>query len=130
MAQTPGNLSFLKILVFQKTPLLLKLIFRATELQLTSKFVTFQKALFCSLVSSTNLLQICQQDSIYDDDELVLWNDWLMKAQRLALFQLGLLSKILTITNLQHPASRIWFKLGSCHNHYTTTPQRAFAFFS
>ena len=47
--------TFLYILVLQKTHLLLKLIFTGTELRQRHKFDTFQKALFFTLVSSTNL---------------------------------------------------------------------------
>ena len=50
------NLHFLWILVLQKTHFLLKLIFRATELYQRTKFDTFEKALFCTLASSANLV--------------------------------------------------------------------------
>ena len=46
---------FLKILVFQKTHSLFKLIFRAMELQQTTHNI-FQKALFCTLASSRKLV--------------------------------------------------------------------------
>ena len=48
-------LFFLKILVFQKTYSLFKLIFRAMELQ-QPKHNIFQKALFCTLASSRKLV--------------------------------------------------------------------------
>ena len=55
---------------------------------------------------------------------------WLTDERRLALFQLGSLSEILTISNLRHAASRVWrcaepefrfswMKLCSSDNHYT-----------
>lgn len=53
---TPYNLHFLRILVFQKTHSLLRLIFRATGLRQKFKFDTFQKGLYNTLASSTNLV--------------------------------------------------------------------------
>ena len=47
---------FLIYLAFQITNLLFKLIFRANDLPQKSKFDIFQEALFCSLVSSRNLV--------------------------------------------------------------------------
>ena len=46
---------FLKILVFQNTYFLFKLMFRATDLQQKLKYAMLQKALFCTLASGTNL---------------------------------------------------------------------------
>lgn len=53
-AQSPLDFTFLQ--VFSKTHSLLKLIFRVTELQQRRKFCSFQKAIFCSLASSNNLV--------------------------------------------------------------------------
>ena len=53
-AQTPWNLDFQWIFVFQKSHLLLKLIFR-NELRQRPKFDIFQKPLFCFLARSRNL---------------------------------------------------------------------------
>ena len=47
---------FLQILASQRTHSLLKLTFRAAELQQSPKFGIFQKALFCILTSGTNLV--------------------------------------------------------------------------
>ena len=63
---------------------------------------------------------------------LFLWYGWPEKGFQLY-FQLGLFSKILIITNLQHAASSIWIcpepefrhclmKLCGSDNHYTRTP--------
>ena len=65
--QTPWNLYFLLILVFQETHLLLKLIFRATEMRQRPKFDLYQKAPFCTFVPSINLRFQLQQGSIYED---------------------------------------------------------------
>ena len=45
---------FLEILVFRKTHLFFKLIFRAIQLQQRPKYDIFQKALLCTLASNTN----------------------------------------------------------------------------
>ena len=50
------KLHFVKNLVFQKNHLLLKLIFRATDLEQCPKFSIFRKALFWTWASSTNLV--------------------------------------------------------------------------
>ena len=55
VAQTPWNLNLLKSLVFQKLHLILKLIFRATDLGQRPEFDIFLKALFC-IKSSRNLV--------------------------------------------------------------------------
>ena len=52
--ETPYDLHFIHILVFQKNFLLLKLKFRATELQRGSKFDILKKPIFCTLDSRTN----------------------------------------------------------------------------
>ena len=54
----PLKIHFLLLLVFQKTKLLLKLVFRATEFQQRLKSDVFQKALFCTLVSGTQLVVV------------------------------------------------------------------------
>ena len=48
-------LHFLMVLVFEKVHSLLKLIFRATQLQKVPGYDIFQKTLFCTLASSMNL---------------------------------------------------------------------------
>ena len=49
------NLFFLKILVFQKSPSLLKLIFKATQLQKIPEYDNFPKKVFCNLALGMNL---------------------------------------------------------------------------
>ena len=49
------DFTFFVDLLFEKSHLLFKLIFRATQLQKKSEYDIFQKTLFCSLVSSLNL---------------------------------------------------------------------------
>ena len=51
----PFILHFLKILLFQKSHSLFKLTFRATQLQQRPMYDILPKALFCILMSSTNL---------------------------------------------------------------------------
>ena len=76
----------------------------------------------------------CRYPTInYDnDDELFLRNDWPMKGVK-PFFEPGPLSKILTIANLWHVASRFlicakpvfrvcWTKLHCINNDYITTP--------
>lgn len=46
----------MKIIVFEKILSVLKLIFAATELQKRATFDIFDRALFCNLTSSTNLV--------------------------------------------------------------------------
>ena len=53
-AQTQWVLNFLKILIFQKFNLCLKVIFAETELQKKTKFDIFQKPIFFTLASSRN----------------------------------------------------------------------------
>ena len=53
--QVPLVLYFLKILVFEKAHLLFKLIFKATQLENVPEYDTFQKTVFCTLVSNMNL---------------------------------------------------------------------------
>lgn len=55
-SQTLLNLTFLEILVNEKIRLFIKLIIKTNELRQGPTFDIFQKAVFCILASSTNLL--------------------------------------------------------------------------
>ena len=110
--------------VLKKTETLRNTYFQE-HLQTAASVDSFTRFIYSVLILSRKVFVNIYDD---DDDDLFLWYGWPTKDVQ-PFFQLGPLSEILTIANLQHAASRIWtcaesefrlwwMKLCSSDNHY------------